>query len=49
LNPFGETILELDDRPATEIAWLRKDLVEKARKSNAVWFSRREEIYRKWS
>jgi len=49
LNPFGETILELDDRPATEIAWLRKDLVEKARKSNAVWFSRREEVYRKWS
>ncbi len=49
LDPFGETILELDDRPATEIAWLRKDLVEKARKSNAVWFSRREEIYRKWN
>jgi len=48
VNPFGETVLELDDRPATEIAWLRKDLVEKARKCNAVWFSRREDIYRKW-
>jgi len=48
VNPYGETVLELDDRPATEIAWLRKDLVEKARKCNVVWFSRREDIYRKW-
>jgi predicted amidohydrolase len=48
VNPFGETILELDDRPATEIVGLRKDLVEKARTSDAVWCSRREEIYRKW-
>lgn len=48
VDPYGETILELDDRPATEIVRLRKELVEKARKCNAVWFSRRAEVYRKW-
>lgn len=48
VDPFGETLLQLDDRPATELAWLRKDLVEKARNTHTVWSSRRPELYRKW-
>jgi predicted amidohydrolase len=48
VDPFGETLLQLDDRPRTELVWLRKSNVEKARKSHAVWSSRRGELYRKW-
>jgi Predicted amidohydrolase len=48
VDPFGETLLQLDDRPGTELAWLRKDLVNKARSTHAVWSSRRQELYRKW-
>lgn len=48
VDPFGETLLQLDDRPRTEMAWLRKSLVERARRTHAVWSSRREELYRRW-
>jgi omega-amidase len=48
VDPFGEIFLQMDDRPGTEMVWLRKDLVEKARNTHAVWSSRRPELYRKW-
>ncbi len=48
VDPFGDTLLQLDDRPVTELAWLRKDLVDKARNTHAVWSSRRQDLYRKW-
>lgn len=48
VDPFGEILLQMDDRPGTELAWLRKDLVAKARNTHAVWSSRRPDLYRKW-
>jgi predicted amidohydrolase len=48
VDPFGDIILQLDDRPATEIVTLRHERVPLSRKMNAVWSSRREELYRKW-
>jgi len=48
-DPFGDPLLQLDDRPVTEIACLSKEKVEKARKTYPVWSSRREELYRKWN
>jgi len=48
VDPFGEILLQMDDRPATELAWLDRRLVDKARLANKVWVSRRPELYRKW-
>lgn len=48
VDPFGEILLQLDDRPGTELAWLRKELVEIARTTHPVWSSRRPDLYRKW-
>ena len=48
VDPFGEILLQLDDRPATELAWLDRTLVDKARLANKVWPSRRPDLYRKW-
>ena len=48
VDPFGEILLQLDDRPATELAWLDRRLVDKARLANKVWPSRRPDLYRKW-
>lgn len=47
-DPFGEILLQLDDRPSTELAWLDRRLVDKARRANRVWASRRLDLYRKW-
>lgn len=48
IDPYGDVMLHMDDRPGYESVLLDLDLVERARKDHAVFSSRRPDLYRKW-
>jgi predicted amidohydrolase len=48
IDPYGDVMLHMDDRPGFESLSLDLDLVERARKEHAVFSSRRPGLYRKW-
>jgi predicted amidohydrolase len=48
VDPYGDVMLHMDQRPGYEEVLLDLGLVEKARKEHSVLSSRRPEVYRRW-
>lgn len=48
VDPYGDVMLHMDDRPGYEIASFNLELVERARREHSVLSSKRPGIYRRW-
>lgn len=48
IDPYGDIMLHMDDRPGFEQVFLDPVLVEKARREHSVYSSRRPGLYRRW-